>query len=619
MEIFYLAIAEESHLLIDLGFAVAAAFLGGLLAQRLGQPLLVGYLLAGILIGPYTPGPISDVTTVQTLAEIGVALLLFSLGTEFSFSQLLQVGRAAILGGLAQIVLTIGLGTALGTVLGYALVPSIFLGAIIALSSSVVIIKVMMGRGEMDSLPAKLAIGVAIVQDLSLVPLMVILPALADTGREPLTLLIDIGGALLTSTVFLVLVYVIGTWLVPRLLARVAVTAGRELFLITVSITALGTALLAQAVGISLAIGAFLGGLLVAQSELAHHALEEIRPLRDIFSAVFFVSVGMLINPLFVLGNLPLVALMVVVILAGKFIITSGLFALFRYPLAIAVPAGLVLTQIGEFSFVLADLGVNRGIITRELQALILASALATIIATPLLMAQSERIAAFLGRLPGLRRLEAPEQGALAPVPAPQRERGSRSAQPTLDPLSGDLPPLKNHVVVCGYGRVGSELADAVRRQGFTVVAIDLDRFAVQRAAQVGIPCLYGDAAEPQVLEHAGVGAARVLAVTLPDLADTERILRWARAHSRRLTIITRADDLAGVPVLQAAGATEVVQPEVEAGLEFVRRTMRKMGLAQVEIHSLLAQRRGRSYELLGRREHGPDHDRDRLIFEEND
>jgi CPA2 family monovalent cation:H+ antiporter-2 len=185
--------------------------------------------------------------------------------------------------------------------------------------------------------------------------------------------------------------------------------------------------------------------------------------------------------------------------------------------------------------------------------------------------------------------------------------------------VSGDLPPLKNHVVVCGYGRVGSELVDAVRRQGFAVVAIDLDRFAVQRAAQVGISCLYGDAAQPQVLEHASVGAARVLAVTLPDLPDTERILRWARSHYPRLTIITRADDLAGIPVLQGAGATEIVQPEVEAGLEFVRRTMRKMGLAQVEIHSLLAQRRGRSYELLGSREHGPDHDRDRLIFEEGD
>ena len=612
---FYLAVAEESQLLIDLGFAIAAAFLGGLLAQRLGQPMLVGYLLAGMLIGPYTPGPVSDITTVQTLAEIGVALLLFSLGTEFSFGQLMQVGQAAILGGVLQILLTIGLGTALGTALGLALTPSIFLGAIIALSSSVVIIKVMMGRGEMDSLPARLAIGVAIVQDLSLVPLMVILPALAETGREPLALLVDIGGALLTSTIFLVLVYVIGTWLVPRLLARVARTAGRELFLITVSIIALGTALLAQTVGISLAIGAFLGGMLVAQSELAHHALEEIRPLRDVFAAIFFVSVGMLIDPLFVLGNLPLVAFIVVVILAGKFIITSGLFAFFRYPLAIAVPGGLVLTQIGEFSFVLADLGVTRGIITPQLQALILAGALATIIATPLLMAQSERIATFLGRLPGLRRLGAPKQGALAPPPDPPRDRPSRSAQPAVDPVQQDLASLKNHVVVCGYGRVGRELVDAVRRQGFTVVAIELDPYVVQRAAASGVPCLYGDAAEPQVLEHARIGTARVLAVTLPDLAAAERILRRVRSAYPRLTIITRADDLAGVPLLQAAGASEVVQPEVEAGLEFVRRTMRKMGLAQVEIHSLLAQRRGRSYEALGRRE--ADHDPSRLILDE--
>src|SRR5215212_2851935 len=242
---FNLAAADGSHLLVDLGFAVAAAFVGGVLAQRFGQPMLVGYLLAGILIGPYTPGPVSDLANVQTLAELGVALLLFGLGTEFSFGQLRQVGRAAVLGGALQILLTIGLGTGLGIGLGLSLPGSVFLGAILALSSSVVIIKVMMSRGEMDSLPAKLALGVAIIQDLSLVPLMVILPALAETGRPPLAILGDIGKALLTSAVFLALVYVIGTRVVPPVLRRVAATAGRELFLITVSVIALGTALLA--------------------------------------------------------------------------------------------------------------------------------------------------------------------------------------------------------------------------------------------------------------------------------------------------------------------------------------------------------------------------------------
>jgi CPA2 family monovalent cation:H+ antiporter-2 len=302
-------------------------------------------------------------------------------------------------------------------------------------------------------------------------------------------------------------------------------------------------------------------------------------------------------------------------VLLGKFAITGGLYLIFRYPLPIAVRSGLLLTQIGEFSFVLADLGVNRGIITAQLQALILASALGTIIATPLLMAQAPRLVALLARLPGLRRLDAPEQGALALAPDPPRDRPSRSAQPAVDSARHDLSALKNHVVVCGYGRVGRELVDAVRRQGFTVVAIELDPYVVQRAAASGVPCLYGDASEPQVLEHARIASARVLAVTLPDLAATERILRRVRHVYPRLTIITRADDLAGVPVLQAAGASEVVQPEVEAGLEFVRRTMRKMGLAQVEIHSLLAQRRGRSYAALGRRE--SDHDQDRLILDE--
>lgn len=573
------AFAAEPHLLLDLGFALAAAFIGGVIAQRLGQPMLVGYLLAGIIISPYTPGPVSSVETVQTLAEIGVALLLFGLGSEFSFGQLAQVRNGAVFGGILQILLTIGLGVGLGLALHTPLPAAIFLGAILALSSSVVIIKVMMGRGEMDSLAAKLAIGVAIMQDLSLVPLMVILPALAATGRDPLSLVGDIAGAMITALLFLGLVYVIGTRIVPLVLTRIAANAGRELFLITVSVIALGTALLAQAVGVSFAIGAFLGGLLVSESELAHHALEEIGPLRDIFAAIFFVSVGMLIDPFFVLGNIPLIILFVVVILVGKGAIASGIFLLFRYPLRVSLKAGLVITQIGEFSFVLAALGVTQGIISPELQALVLASAVVTIIATPLLVNQSDRLAALLQRVPGFRRAGRRAQGDIA---------GGSAAG------GGNW---KRHIVVCGYGRVGRELVDVSRRRGFTAVVIELDPYVVQRAVADGVPCLYGDAAQPGVLTRAHVETANVLAVTMPDLATTEQVVRVGRARYPRLMILARAQDLAGIARLRAAGATDVVQPEVEAGLEFVRRTMRKMGLAQVEIHTLLSGRRHTAYE----------------------
>lgn len=581
------ALAAEPHLLLDLGFALAAAFIGGVVAQRLGQPMLVGYLLAGILISPYTPGPISNVETVQTLAEIGVALLLFGLGSEFSFGQLAQVRNGAVFGGILQILLTIGLGVGLGVALNTSLPAAVFLGAILALSSSVVIIKVMMGRGEMDSLAAKLAIGVAIMQDLSLVPLMVILPALAETGRDPLALAGDITWAMITALLFLGLVYVIGTRIVPPLLTRIAANAGRELFLITVSVIALGTALLAEGVGVSFAIGAFLGGLLVSESELAHHALEEIGPLRDIFAAIFFVSVGMLIDPAIVLGNIPLIAVFVVVILVGKAVIATAIFLLFRYPLAVSLKAGLVITQIGEFSFVLAALGVSRGIISPELQALVLASAVVTIIATPLLVNQVDRLTALLRRVPGFRRAGRRAQGQLAGTAAPSAG-------------------WKRHIVVCGYGRVGRELVDAIRRRGFTAVVIELDPYAVQRAVAYGVPCLYGDATSPTVLERARVETANVLAVTIPDLADNERVVRVARARYPRLMILARAQDLAGIARLRAAGATDVVQPEVEAGLEFVRRTMRKMGLAQVEIHTLLSGRRNAAYEGAGQPETRP-------------
>jgi CPA2 family monovalent cation:H+ antiporter-2 len=333
-------------------------------------------------------------------------------------------------------------------------------------------------------------------------------------------------------------------------------------------------------VGVSFAIGAFLGGLLVSESELAHHALEEIGPLRDSFAAIFFVSVGMLIDPFFVLGNIPLIILFVVVILVGKGVIASGLFLLFRYPLTVSLKAGLVLTQIGEFSFVLAALGVSQGIITPELQALVLASAVVTIIATPLLVNQSDRLAALLRRVPGFRRAGRRAQGELA---------GGSAA--------GGDGNWKRHIVVCGYGRVGREVVDASRRRGFTAVVIELDPYVVQRAVADGVPCLYGDAAQPGSLARARVEACSVLTVTMPDLAINEQVVREARRRYPRLMIVARAQDLAGIARLRAAGATDVVQPEVEAGLEFVRRTMRKMGLAQVEIHTLLSGRRHAAYE----------------------
>jgi CPA2 family monovalent cation:H+ antiporter-2 len=578
---------ENVEILVDLAFAMGAALLGGFVAHLLRQPVILGYLFAGILIGPYTPGPVTSVERVQTLANFGVTLLMFALGTEFSLDALNRVRRVAVSGGTIQIALTIALGTALGLALGYSLSSSIFLGGIIAVSSSVLILKLLMERDELESIAGRIALGITIVQDISMVGLIIILPVLGE-GRG-LELAGAAGLAVLRGGTFLAVAYLLGTRLVPPLLAMVARAGSRELFLLTIVAIAAGTAVLGQLVGVSFALGAFVAGLVVSESEFSSQVLDEIIPLRDVFSALFFVSIGMLLNPVFLISHMVEISLLVVAILVGKFLVCMLTIRLFGYSTANAARAALFLSQIGEFSFVLASVGLSRNAISLELYSIVLSSALVTLVLNPLLVSNIERVgsvaAVFMGSV--VRAL--PAYTKFAPASAAPAQTSVPSPEQRLD-------SLKRHVVIVGFGRVGREVARALNRRGFPFVAIDYSAAKVEEGRKHGYLCIQGDATNPGVLERAGLANARMLIITLPDLPSNEQIIRIARNINPRIRILARASDPRSIRHLKEAGAHEVVQPEFEAGLELVRQALRNYGVSSLETQAITGGRRQEHY-----------------------
>lgn len=571
---------ENIDLLIDLAFAMTAALLGGFLAHLLRQPAILGYLLAGILIGPYTPGPVTSVERVQTLANFGVALLMFALGTEFSLEALQRVRRVAVGGGLAQLALVIVLGTGVGLVLGFPITQAIFLGGVISISSSILILKLLIPRGEVESIAGRAALGTGIVQDIATVALIIILPSLA--GEIGLQLFADAGVAVLQGGAFLAIAYLLGTRLVPPLLEFVAKIGSRELFLLTVVAIAVGMSVLGQVAGISFALGAFIGGLVVSESEYSSEVLDEIVPLRDIFSTLFFVSIGMLMDPAFLLSHALEIGLLVLAIVLGKFVIVALSVRLLGYDTENAIHVGFLLAQIGEFSFVLAGEGLSHGAISDELYGLILAAALVTLMVNPVLVNNAERIGKPLERLLS----RAPATGGIEA----RVEESEHSIEET------QLAGLRRHVIVCGMGRVGREVIRVLEDRPFPYVAIEYNSALVEEGREAGYLCIQGDATDPPTLERAGIATAYILVVAVPDLVSAVQIVRAGRASNSKLYIIARTTDSRAMRRLEQAGADQVIQAEFEGGLEMIRQVWRKYGVSSLETQSMLGGQRRRHY-----------------------
>lgn len=539
----------------DIAIILVAALIGGFLAQRFKQPLILGYIIAGILVGPYTGGiTVTEIHDVELLAEIGVALLLFALGIEFSLGTLQRVRAIALIGTPVQLLLTIGIGYGMASMLGWSPIESLWFGALITLSSTMVILKTLTTHGILGTLASRIMIGVLIVQDFAVVPLMIILPELSNL-EVGLPLL---GWAAVRATVFLLAMIYGGTRLIPALLKRVAAWNSRELFLISVMALGLGIGYVSYLVGLSFAFGAFVAGMVLSESDYSHQALSDIIPLRDIFGMLFFVSVGMLLDPAFLLRNLGMVLLVVVLVSASKALVFAGLTRAFGYDFDTSIMVGLGLFQIGEFAFVLARVGVSRGAISPDLFSLVLAVALTTMALTPFALGIAQPLATWLRR------------GRAAPAP---------DAIPDA--------ALHDHIIIAGYGRVGRYAADVLRQLALPCVVIERDQFAAERVRAVGLPVILGDASSAVVLEAAGLHHARLLLVTAPAAIDVELIVHRARQLVPELHIVARAARLAQVEALRGAGVYEVVQPEFEAGLEMVRQALLHFDMPATEIQRL--------------------------------
>jgi CPA2 family monovalent cation:H+ antiporter-2 len=551
----------------DIAIILVAALIGGYVAQRLRQPLILGYIIAGILVGPHTGGvTVTEIHEIELLAEIGVALLLFALGLEFNFKKLDRVRAIAFAGTPLQMLLTILLGFGIGRLLGWSAYESLWFGALIALSSTMVILKTLMAQGSLGSLSSRIMIGMLIVQDLAVVPLLIILPGLA----HPLEGLSLLGLALLRAIVFLLAMILVGTRLIPFVLKRIAAWNSRELFLLTVLALGLGVGYATYLVGLSFAFGAFVAGMVLSESDYSHQALSDVIPVRDLFGLLFFVSIGMLFDPAFLFRNFGTVLLVVVLVAAGKALIFGGLTRAFGYPNPNPLAVGLGLFQIGEFAFVLARVGLSEGAIRPDSFALVLATAVTTMILTPF----ATRAADHLGR-----RLE--------------RRRGYGPPQLQQAPEGG----LRDHIVIAGYGRVGRYTADVLQRLQLPCVVIEHDQNAVERAKAAGLPVVYGDASSPIVLEAAGIHDARLALVVVSAAIDVDLIVRAVRQLSPDLHVVARATQRSQIEHLYHFGVHEIVQPEFEAGIELVRQSLLHFDIPATEIERLSDAVRGEHYQ----------------------
>jgi len=555
------------NLITTIATGLGLALILGLVASRLRIPPLVGYLLAGVVISPGTPGFVADIELASQLAEIGVMLLMFGVGLHLSLDDLLAVRRIAVPGAVVQIAVATALGMAVAMWWGWSLGAALVFGLALSVASTVVLLRALESRGLLESINGRIAVGWLVVEDLAMVLALVLLPPLAGVlgGSTP-----DAGGAGLWTTLgitlgkvaaFIVLMLVVGKRLFPRLLFWVAGTGSRELFTLCVIATAIGVAYgSARLFDVSFALGAFFAGMMMRESEFAHRAADESLPLRDAFSVLFFVSVGMLFDPR-VLVDEPLKVLAVTaIIMVGKTLAAFALVLAFRYPLTTALTVGASLAQIGEFSFILAGLGLTLGLLPPEGQSLILAGALISIALNPLTFATIEPARAWVLKRSSLaRRLEH--------RPDPLAEL----------PMSTDQALLTGHVVLVGYGRVGRRIAEALAAQGIPFVVAEQNRELVEKLRTRGYAAVSGDAVQPEVLVQAHIMHAGMLVIAVPDTLGARTMVEIARTLNPGIEAVLRTHSEEEAELLEKDQFGKVFMGEHELALGMTQHILGRM------------------------------------------
>ena len=545
---------DGGGLLVHLVTALGAALVGAAIALAVRQPLIIGYVLAGVAIGPFTPGIIGDTDAIAQLAEVGIIFLMFVIGVQLSLRELVHASRVAVLGGLLQVAATIGIGYLVGRALGWSSAAAYAFGAVISNSSSTVLGKILSDRGELDSRHAQLGLAWSSVQDLSTVILVAALSFLAPEGG-------DVELLLGKAAVFFFVVMPLAFFALPRVLRRATAVQNREFFALAVITVALAMAGAASLLGVSIALGAFLTGIVIGESDLSHRVLGDARPLRDVFSGVFFVSIGMLLDPRFLVESWVLVLVTVALIIVVKGALTMAIARWLGSPLRAAVLMGAGLAQSAEFSFLLARIGLEQGALTTEIFNLLLSATIVTI-------------------------LLAPWVNSLAPAALRWAQR-RRGAAPDVD--VGALPPLEGHAIVCGYGRVGSIVCALLEQHGKPFVVVEEDLRAVEALRERGLTALLGDAGMSEVLDRAHVRTAHLLILCVPERMAVRRALEHARDVSEATTVLARTHSYEDRRFLQDKGADEAVVGEMELALELGRRALERFGVAAEDVERSLS------------------------------
>jgi CPA2 family monovalent cation:H+ antiporter-2 len=551
--------------LIAVGFVLALGF--GFLAAKLRMPPLVGYLIAGIAIGPFTPGFVADAGLASQLAEIGVILLMFGVGLHFSIGTLLKVRNIALPGAVVQIAVATTIGWGLARLWNWSTAAGIVLGLALSVASTVVLLRALEQRNELDTEQGRIAVGWLIVEDLAMVLALVFLPALAHTGEGTgeSSLIASLGLTTLKVAMFVALMMVGGRRVVPWLLGQVARTGSRELFTLAVLAIALGIAYgSAVLFDVSFALGAFFAGVMLAESDLSYQAAENSLPLQDAFAVMFFVSVGMLFDPAVILRQpLDLLGVMFV-ILVGKSLAAFAIVLAFGYAVRTALTISASLAQIGEFSFILAGLGVGLGLLPPEGRDLILAGALLSITLNPFAFATIAPIARWVNERPKLLAFLTRKDGKLSTLPPGQQ-----------------VSRLRDHAVIVGYGRVGSVVGHGLQAQGLEYVVIEMSRRVVDQLREDKITAVYGDATAHGVLDLARIEHARLLVIASPDGFHARRILELARAKNPKIATIVRTHSSSELNYLIRQGVDRAVMGELELALEMTDYALRSLGVSE--------------------------------------
>lgn len=565
---------HEGHLLQDLLIIFGLGVLVVVVFHRARLPPIVGFLFTGVLAGPFGFRLITGVQNVEALAEIGVILLLFTVGIEFSVEELSRVRTFLLAGGALQVGLTMGATIAAALAFDIRLPLAVFLGMLVALSSTAIAIRMLTDRNETDAPHGRAAIGILIFQDLVVVPMVLLTPFLAGRGGG----LADLALVVAKAAVFIGLALAAARWLIPWLLQVVVETRKREVFLLTIVLLCLGMAVASAQVGLSMALGAFIAGLILSESEYSHQALGEVLPLREVFNSLFFVSVGMLFDARVLLERPGLVIGGLIAVVLLKTVIISSVVMGLGHPLRVALATGALTSQIGEFSFVLSKVGADAGLLDAELSQIFIAVAVGSMMLTPLVDHVAPRVAARLERwLPG------------------EYVRGRAVTRV----VRGELPPLNDHVIIVGYGVNGRNLARMLSRVGISFIVMEMNPDAVRAERRRGRPIMYGDATRPEILRLAGIERARVLVLAISDAAATRSAVYLARRMNPQVHIVVRSRYVQEIASLVTLGTDEVIPEEFETSIEISSRVLRRYLVPRDVIERLIREVRSDSYEML--------------------